>query len=177
MKSSHHKSLGSLAFALAGLVGAAAHAQPALTRDQVKAELAEAVRTGNILANGESGLTLRELYPQRYPAVPTAGATRAQVIAELKDAQRTGDIIAPGESGLRLNQLHPEAYPPQAVAAGKTRAEVQAELREALRTGNILAGGDSGQLVKDLYPQRYANVPPMPDAPMHAATPSNTEMR
>jgi predicted RNase H-like HicB family nuclease len=179
MKSLHHKALGSLglALALAGLMATTAHAQSALTRDQVRAELAEAVRTGNILVNGESGLTLRELYPQRYPAAPTAGATRAQVIAELKEAQRTGDIIAPGDSGLRLNQLHPEAYPAQVVAAGKTRAEVQAELREALRTGNVLAGGDSDQLLKDLYPQRYANVAPMPDAPMHAATPSDTEMR
>jgi hypothetical protein len=162
---------------LAATLGAGAHAQVGTTREQVKAELAEAIRTGNVLANGESGLTLRELFPQRYPATPTAGATRAQVIAELKEAQRTGDIIAPGDSGLRLNELYPQAYPPKAVAAGKTRAEVQAELREALRTGNVLAGGDSGLLLKELNPQRYANVAPMPDAPMHAANPSNAEMR
>ena len=36
------------------------------TREQVKAELAEATRTGDIIAPGESGLKLNELYPQRY---------------------------------------------------------------------------------------------------------------
>ena len=55
-------------------------AQTGKTREEVRAELAEATRTGNIMANGESGLTLRELFPQRYAAVATAsGLTRAQV--------------------------------------------------------------------------------------------------
>jgi len=54
------------------LIGAAGHAladtQPAgKTREQVKAELAEAVRTGNIVV-GERSETLKELYPNLYPA-------------------------------------------------------------------------------------------------------------
>jgi hypothetical protein len=36
------------------------------TREQVKAELAEAIRTGDIIANGETGLKLNEEFPQRY---------------------------------------------------------------------------------------------------------------
>ena len=41
----------------------AADAQTSKTRDQVRAERAEAVRTGNVQADGESGLLLRELHP------------------------------------------------------------------------------------------------------------------
>ena len=37
------------------------------TREQVKAELAEAIRTGDIMAGGESNLKLNEVYPNRYP--------------------------------------------------------------------------------------------------------------
>jgi hypothetical protein len=37
---------------------------------EVQAELAEAIRTGNIIGSGESSLTLRELNPQRYGAAP-----------------------------------------------------------------------------------------------------------
>ena len=93
-----------ITFALLALAAtfaaASAQAQTGKTREEVKAELAEATRTGNIIANGEGegGLTLRELYPQRYPAVATApGLTRAQVLAELEGARRTGDLMADGD--------------------------------------------------------------------------------
>jgi Domain of unknown function (DUF4148) len=36
------------------------------TREQVRAELAEAIRTGDMPAGGESGLMLYEMYPERY---------------------------------------------------------------------------------------------------------------
>ena len=35
---------------------------------QIKAELEEAKRLGNIPADGETGMTMREKYPNRYPA-------------------------------------------------------------------------------------------------------------
>ncbi|MBS3911403.1 MAG: DUF4148 domain-containing protein [Hydrogenophaga sp.] len=41
------------------------------TRDQVRAELREAQRTGDIVAGGESGQKLNELSPNRYPAKAT----------------------------------------------------------------------------------------------------------
>jgi predicted RNase H-like HicB family nuclease len=156
-------------------VTAIANAQTAKTREQVQAELAEAIRSGNIVTNGESGLTLRELNPQRYGAVASSGASREQVLAELKEAQRSGALLAAGEAGVPLNQLNPQAYPPKVAAQGKTRTQVEAELREALRTGNMVAGGESGQLLKDLYPQRYANV--APTDVMQAATPGAAQMR
>ena len=81
------------------------------TRAEVKAELAEAVRTGNILADGESGLTLRQMHPHRYAQQPAAvGKIRAEVKAELVEAVRTGNMLADGESGVTFKQLNPGLY-------------------------------------------------------------------
>jgi Domain of unknown function (DUF4148) len=59
------------ALMLLAAVSSHAHAQVGKSREQVKQELAEAIRTGDILATGEASLPLNELYPQRY-----AGAVR-----------------------------------------------------------------------------------------------------
>jgi hypothetical protein len=40
-----------------------------VTRQQVKAELMDAIRTGNIIADVETGKKLNEIYPQRYSRV------------------------------------------------------------------------------------------------------------
>jgi hypothetical protein len=134
----------------------AAQAQTPLTRDQVKAEFEEAVRTGDLLAPGDSGTKLNELYPNRYPkAAPVGGKTRAEVVAELEAAIRSGEVIN-GELGLKENELHPERYPAKPVAAGKTREQVRVEYVEAVRTGDIIAPGDSGLKLNEMYPQRYA---------------------
>ena len=142
---------------LLAAIGTTAQAQSEKTREQVKAELTEAIRTGDVLANGDSGLKLNEMYPQRYPHAPAAiGATRAQVKAELAEAIRTGDMIASGESGLRLNEEFPQRYPAVAFAAGKTREQVRAETAEAIRTGDMIAAGESGLKLNQLYPRHYA---------------------
>jgi hypothetical protein len=48
------------------------------TREQVRAEYDEAVRTGDIDAPGDVGLKMYELYPQRYAKARGAdSATRA----------------------------------------------------------------------------------------------------
>ena len=60
-----------------------------VTRDQVKAELAQAIQTGNIVV-GESGERLNEIYPHNYAQQPASTVTRAQVQAELADAATTG---------------------------------------------------------------------------------------
>jgi len=157
---------------LAVSAGQALAADPvqAKTRDQVKAELNEAIRTGNIVAGGESGLTLNQLFPGRYAATDTAqGKTRADVKAELQDALSTGDVVAGGDSGQTLKQLSPNRYTEAAVrqqavetAQGKTRAQVKAELAEALRTGDMVAGGESGQKLNELFPGSYkGNVSPV----------------
>jgi len=81
------------------------------TRDQVKAELAEAIRTGHVVVNGETGQKANELFPGLYPAKPaTQAKTREQVKAELQEAVRTGDVQANDDSGLKLNQLYPQLY-------------------------------------------------------------------
>ncbi len=54
-----------LIIASAMLVGSPAFAE--LTREQVKAEFAEAVRTGDIMSN-RGGQKLNERFPDRYPA-------------------------------------------------------------------------------------------------------------
>lgn len=83
-----------------------------MTHEQVRAELADAKRSGDIWGQGDQGLSLNELYPNSYPAKPvTASLTREQVKAELADAVRTGDIIAQGERGLKLKELYPGRYP------------------------------------------------------------------
>ncbi len=102
--------LSTIALAVAALTAGQAFASSAKTREQVKAELTEAVRTGNIMANGDSGQMLNDVFPDRYPAKPVVqGKTRAQVQAELAEAIRTGDIVG-DESGKKLNELYPGRY-------------------------------------------------------------------
>lgn len=147
-----------LAITVTALVAhARAQAQEPLTRAEVVAQYEEAQRTGDILAPGDSGKKLNELYPERYPKPITASPlTRAQVVADLASANRRGDVLAPGDSGLKLNELYPQRYPAPTTVAGKTREQVLAEMREAIRTGDILADGDSGMKLNELYPGRYA---------------------
>lgn len=151
--------LSAIAVTLAALAAGhavAADASAPKTREQVRAELAEAIRTGDIVVNGETQQKANELFPGLYPAkAAVQGKSREQVQAELAEAIRTGNILAEGESGLKLNQLYPSRYPRQPAAQGKTREQVKAELAEAVRTGNILADSESGLKLNQLYPQRY----------------------
>ena len=125
-----------LSLILAATAGTAMAQNAPLTRAQVQAELAEAVRTGDLLADGETGLKLNEINPSNYPAKPSQmGKTRAQVKAELVEAIRTGDLVADGETGLKQNQINPSNYPAKPTQLGKTRAQVVAETAEASRLG------------------------------------------
>lgn len=143
------------ALALAAAAGGAL-SQEALTRQQVKAELAEAIRTGDIVGNGEAGQKLNELNPGRYPAKQVVqNRTRAQVRAELAEAQRTGDIVGNGDSSLKLNEMYPGRYASKPMMARKTRAEVKTELAEAVRTGDILVNNETGLKAKELSPGVY----------------------
>ena len=89
-----------------------AQTEPVKSREQVRQELMEAVRTGNIPCNDDSGRLMREVYPSRYPQAPAAEAkTREQVQQELREAIRTGDMPANDESGHKLKEVHPGMYP------------------------------------------------------------------
>ena len=113
MKSSMGITLATLVVAIAGALlsppaGAveATQADAALqgkTRAQVKAELQEAIRTGDLVA-GPSGQKLYELAPARFAPRPApAVKTRDEVKAELAEAMRSGDIVA-GEAGARVKR-------------------------------------------------------------------------
>jgi hypothetical protein len=100
-----------LAATLAGGQAFAADTSTGKTRDQVRAELKEAVRTGNIMGNSESGRMRNEINPSQYPAQPmTQGNTRAEVVAELKEAVRTGNMLANDETGRMRNEVNPSQY-------------------------------------------------------------------
>jgi len=147
------------ALALAAL-GTQVYAQGVKSREDVSRELAQAIGNGDVLAPGESGLTLRELHPERYPAEPVArGKTRAEVQTELAGAVRTGAISANGESGLSLRDQNPQRYPAPTEVAQKTREQVKAELAQAIRTGDMLANGESGGTLNEAHPQWYATSP------------------
>lgn len=159
----------SIALAVAALLTGHAQAADNLgkTREQVRAELAEAQRTGDIQAGKDAGLDeyssgafkkVNELNPAAYPAqAATTGKTRAQVLAELADAQRTGDILAGKDTGFdeynsggfkKLNVLNPSLYASNGDAPSKTRVQVQAELSEAQRTGDIVLAVGSGNFIR-----------------------------
>lgn len=153
--------------------GASAQNSSPKTRDEVRRELAEAVRNGTI-PQGDLGLAPRDLFPQSYPAAPqVASRSRAEVRTELDAARASGDLLAPGESGQKLNELYPSLYPQRTVLAGKTRAQVQAELADAQRTGDMLASGETGLTLKELYPGRY----PLTAAPVYAGADAGQTVR
>ncbi|WP_168708520.1 DUF4148 domain-containing protein [Hydrogenophaga sp. PAMC20947] len=135
--------------------GSAFAADSGLTRAQVKAELAAAQRTGNVIANSESGALAKDVSPNLYPAAyTTEGLSRAQVKAELAAAQEAGNVIANGESGQTVAELNPAKFP--ATLSTKTRAEVKAELALAQRTGDIVINGETGKTLAQAYPARFA---------------------
>lgn len=152
-----------LALALATLASGqvmASEGAAAKTREEVRAELREAQRTGDIVAAGSvrneftfaTGHKLNELFPGQYPArVAEQGKTREQVRAELSEAQRTGDmVVASGNrnefnlaGGSKLNEQYPGVFPARAAEQGKTREQVRAELREALRANDTVSARSS----------------------------------
>jgi hypothetical protein len=151
------------AFAACGVAllvayGSSAHGQEARTREQVRGELAEALRIGDVIPAGEGSLTLRQRHPMQYPLPSTqAGMTRTQVKAQVVAAIRDGELIEAGEGGQSLRELYPGHYAMPPAVAGKTRTQVQQALAEAIRTGDILAAGESGQTWRDRYPARYGH--------------------
>ncbi|QHE83548.1 DUF4148 domain-containing protein [Hydrogenophaga sp. BPS33] len=108
-------SLIALALATASIGSAfAADASAPKTRDQVRAELAEAQRNGTLIADGMTGATYRDLNPGLYPAMPAMSMkTRAEVKAELRDAWARGDLVADGMTGATYRQLNPGFYAAQ----------------------------------------------------------------
>lgn len=145
--------LTSLSIILA--VGAsAAGAQVGKSRAEVRAELDDAVRNGELLDSTRL-LPLHELYPGMYPkrSETTSTVTREQVRIELEEAIRLG-MVPIDEQGLTAKERAPHRFTASAVRVGKTREEVQGELKEAMRKGDLL-DGTTGQPLNTLYPRTY----------------------
>jgi hypothetical protein len=107
-----HAALG-VALALTAFNAVWAQNSEPKTREQVRAELLEAQRNGDIMADGETGKKLNEVFPNAYPAkATTGGLTREQVKAELIEAERRGDVMVDGESGRKLNEFSPQFKEP-----------------------------------------------------------------
>ena len=151
---------------------ATAHAEPAgITREQVRAELREAVRTGDVVAPGDSGLKLNELYPERYgKRVVRSDVTRADTKREFTVARRSGELIPAGEGADPLHTQFPQRYPALAVASSKTRAEVKAEALAAIRNGEVFAAGEGDLTLAARHPQHYH--PPGEHGDFMAAAPA-----
>lgn len=157
--------LSVVAIALSSLVAGhvlAADASVGKTRDEVRAELAQAIRSGDLIADGATGQRYNEIAPHLYAQPVVVSKSRAEVKAELAEATRNGDLIADGQTGARFNQVYPAQYaavraeaPVAAVAVGKTREQVKAELAEAIRTGDMVADGQTGARYNQLYPNSY----------------------
>jgi Tat protein secretion system quality control protein TatD with DNase activity len=163
---------------LLAAIASAAHAEAPKTREQVKAELKEAIRTGDVLAGGDTGLKMNELYPQRYPHVAAETKTRAEVQAELAAAMRDGTMVAAGEGALTLRDEFPQRFPAVAVAPGRTREEVVAETREAISNGDMFAAGEGGMKLSEEFPERYAKQRALYTAQLqHAANAANAAAR
>jgi hypothetical protein len=148
-----------IALALSSLVaGQALAADPAAakTRDEVRAEYLQAQRNGDVIVNGEIGLTARQLNPGLYPVqASAAGKTRADVQAELNDAVNSGAVVAVAESGQTASDLDPQRYASAQAVAGKSRAEVRAELAQAQRNGEVVANGEIGLTARQITPGLY----------------------
>jgi predicted kinase len=167
----NRSSISAVALTVAALFAGnamAADSSVALTRDQVKAELAQAIRLGDFAVN-DAGQTAREVNPSLYPA-KTAGVakTRAQVQAELAQAIRAGNF-AVNDAGQTAREVTPSLYPSQTVVAGKSRSEVKAELAQAIRTGDF-AVNEAGQKANEVTPGVYRNTA----ASSHAGVGVNT---
>jgi hypothetical protein len=137
------------------LIGSgAALGQEHKTREQVRAELAEANRNGTILSG--DGTLWRDLGAPRRPADTTlAGKTREQVEAELAEANREGTILS--GDGTLWRDLGTSHQPADTGLAGKMREQVRAELAVANRNGTILSG--DGTLWRDLGSLQHLAVP------------------
>jgi phosphoribosylaminoimidazole (AIR) synthetase len=149
--------LNAITIALATFVAGhavAADESTAKTREQVKLEQAESVRTGDFVVGGETPRMANELFPSSYPAkAVVVGKTREAVQTELANAMRSGDFIVSGETPQKANVLSPSQYPAQAVAVSKTRDEVKAELFEAIRTGNMPVDNELSFVLNQKYNQ------------------------
>jgi hypothetical protein len=130
----NRSTFSALALAVAALssVGAQA-ADGSLSRDQVRAELAQAQRNGDLLAAGEAGLPQNQVNPAAYGAQPAAGVSREAVQAELAQYRREG-----------VNPWAMSYNPLKSFKGTASRADVSAQYVESRDRVAAFTGEDSG---------------------------------
>ena len=145
--------LSVLAITLAGLVAGQAVAADTstVTREQVRAELAQAVRAGDVVVNNETGERLNARQSGRHASVGSA-KSRAEVSAELAAATRAGWVVIDNQTGLMLKDLQPASRGQTTAAGGATREQVKAELAEAVRNGDVVVNNATGEKLNTLVP-------------------------
>jgi hypothetical protein len=110
MKNLSRRALVTLAIASTAM-GAAIAAEPVgKTRAQVLQELEQARQNGDLVVDGETGKTARELRPDLYPKSKESGKTREQVKAELAEARRNGTLLANGDTGQTEREVSPHRF-------------------------------------------------------------------
>ena len=131
----NRSTFSALALAVAALssVGAQA-ADGSVSRDQVRAELAQAQRSGDLLAAGEAGLPQNQANPAAYGAQPAAaGVSRQAVQAELAQYRREG-----------VNPWSMSYNPLKSFRSSTSRDAVTSQFLDAREQVAAFTGEDSG---------------------------------
>src|SRR5262245_51309480 len=97
------------------------------TRAQVKAEVLNARKSGELLGAGEVG--------QRVPA-PVFSASRSDVASQFRVARANGDLLAAGEGSYDANEARTHQF-------NLARADVKAETLAAAKAGELLPAGEA----------------------------------
>lgn len=130
----NRSTFSALALAVAALssVGAQA-ADGSVSREQVRAELAQAQRSGDLLAAGEAGLARNQANPAAYGAQSAAGLSREAVQAELAQYRREG-----------VNPWSMSYNPLKSFRSSTSRDAVSSQFLEAREQVAAFTGEDSG---------------------------------
>jgi len=119
MNTKNYAAVATVALALVGASVTAFAADTGLTREQVRAELARARASGELLPNSESyGYNNASIALPQSKATAQAGKSRDEVRAELARARVDGTLV-PNSESLSTNA--------PVIASTRTRAEVRAE--------------------------------------------------
>lgn len=161
---------------IATLLGAASSAQAqSFTREQVRTQLEQSIRNGDVIVGGEIGLTEREHRIQRGQARSEAtGKTREQVQAELTEASRSGSILSYGDLMLPAFELAPQRYPARPAAAAMNRKQVQDELRLATQLGNAPVGGEDSLTPAMRMPEKFTAARQKSELAVEASSPNDS---
>ena len=143
------------AVALATAASATVYAQQE-TRDEVKAETAQAKKDGQI-PTGDLDKKPADVAAARRAASSTSGLTRAQVSGEAKRAEKAGQLPT-GDLDEKPADLANRRAAAKAPTSGLTRDQVRAETQASQRAGQNEVG-DLGKTQAEKDPPRYAGAP------------------